>query len=114
MTIRPAERSERREVRVENGINVGYLCHENGSEIREIPEDGPEDHEWPCVAQGLDRGSVGCGGNNFLENCPQEDIDYLSITHYDKIHGLVRDDKNGIHKSPEHENAMCESSYVWG
>ena len=96
--------------------NVGFLEHENGTTIREIPADSVADDTWPSRVSGLDRGSPGAASSNFIENIDDPDIEYLFLTVYDKFHALIRDMKNAINKSllGEFNEIMCQSSYLWG
>ena len=95
VTVRAVKSGETREVVVEHGRNVGYINREDGSRVCEIPEEfEPPDRVWPCHVAGLDRGSVGTGGQNFMEN--DERVEAFTYSSYDKFHGHIRDQKNAL------------------
>ena len=50
-------------------------------------------------------------GANFLEN--KEDNNYLCWASYDKIHQLIRDNKNGLKKTAGYDEIQAQSSYTW-
>jgi len=104
---------ETREVVVENGYNVGYIKQEDGTKVCELPlECIPKDYIWPCHVAGLDRGSVGTGGQNFIENDPR--VDAFTFTNYDKFHGIIRNEKNAVNANRTYSEVFLTSSYVWG
>jgi len=119
VTLRPVRQGERREVEVSykpdgSVQRVGYIVSET-ERIREIPEDGPADDEWPCLVQMLDKGSIGVAGSNFLELNNDEDARFLTMAQYDKIHALIRDDKNAVHRAKgDWDQVQVQSTYCWG
>ena len=86
---------------VPGGRLVGWIKEEGGTWIREIPPepDCPEPDQFPLHVAALDHGSVGAAGSCFIEYCPDEDVQYLHWTSFDKYHHCVRDGRNGINKS---------------
>ena len=84
MTIRPLKPGESRRVeRQPDGRLVARIVQSDGTEIREIPSEAegcPADDEWPCSVFIEDHGGIGAAGSEFVENCPDDDIDYLQFS----------------------------------
>ena len=83
-----------------------------GEAFPEIPQS--HDEEFPLANIGLDRGSIGVGHQNFLENNDDPDLQYLTHTIYDKFHAVTRDLKLAVSHSYPYEPAMAEAASIMG
>ena len=117
ISLGEVQRGEQRQIimgHFENGAlkRAAYIKRRDDELVAVLPDEAiPHEHDvWPLLVFSLDRGSVGAAGSSFLEN--SEDSRYLFFTIYDKIHQLIRDNKNGIAKAGFSET-LIQSSHIW-